>query len=893
VTSEDIVVAHRKQQQHGIRPKIKQGVAIEPVVPAPIEASSHRSAQHRKSILAQAEPGGDIGANIQEMTEPSSARGRGVKRKPETTSTRGKAKSKRARAASISRSPSPLIVSPAVFRLTCPEQAVEPGARFGGSVQTYLSSYIMLDEKDIDENSLRRQVNLSAQTRERIRLFRKHGRMLGQLEEEADSEDEGIDGQASTGQRSDRNKKMSISAMKAAIEPKRVPDYGDHLIAHAAQVRNAMLAEWKNHNAIARKIARAVQIYWERVNNKDDRLEKEEERKRKLLMRELVKAIRAKWQLAVNVVRARRQAEEKAEQDRLGKKHLDLILERSKNLLEGQQTIDTYDEQDNDSETQTQISEPGSTEESEDEGEADEEDEETEEEEEFKATEDEAEHAIGLKSRSRDDREADSHDVSMELLVPESPVEFPTDSTEEDQLAQESPDPLAANIDITSSKERSTEQETMGRQTENQTTRKVDISSSKRTEMKPTRLTRRQVRMEPSGVTTSSPQNQDDPDDDDDVEFANEENVSDEDMGLDVEMEQDDAAMDSDDEEDEGLLADADLPLDQLMAKYGYAANPIATVLDTQSGVSDMGSDRGSEAEVEISGSDMPEDESASDTVSEISDVETLAEDTPRTPFLIRADLRPYQKAGLRWLAQLYQDQRNAILADEMGLGKTLQTISLLAHLACDHGNWGPHLIVVPTSVILNWEMEFKKFLPGFKVLTYYGNQQERKELRKGWLAPHAFEVLITSYQIVLADEFVFKRRQWQYLILDEAHNIKNFRSQRWQTLLGFRSERRLLLTGTPLQNNLMELWSLLYFLMPQGLTNDEETGGFANHKEFNEWFSSTSLCRKPVLVFLTGILHCQIQWRRLSNWAEHCQTRPRLLSTDCTSFFVLSSSGD
>jgi helicase SWR1 len=177
-----------------------------------------------------------------------------------------------------------------------------------------------------------------------------------------------------------------------------------------------------------------------------------------------------------------------------------------------------------------------------------------------------------------------------------------------------------------------------------------------------------------------------------------------------------------------------------------------------------------------------------------------------------------------------------------MGLGKTLQTIALLAHLACDQQEWGPHLIIVPTSVILNWEMEFKKFLPGFKVLTYYGSQQERKERRKGWFAPHAFQVCITSYQIAIADQAIFRRRQWQYLILDEAHNIKNFRSQRWQTLLGFKSERRLLLTGTPLQNNLMELWSLMYFLMPAGLTGAYDGGEFADHKDFSDWFSSECL---------------------------------------------------
>ena len=141
-----------------------------------------------------------------------------------------------------------------------------------------------------------------------------------------------------------------------------------------------------------------------------------------------------------------------------------------------------------------------------------------------------------------------------------------------------------------------------------------------------------------------------------------------------------------------------------------------------------------------------------------------------------------------------------------MGLGKTIQTIALLAHLACDKGQWGPHLVVVPTSVMLNWEMEFRKFLPGFKLLTYYGTQKERKEKPNGWNTENAFHVCITSYQLVLADQYIFRRKPWHYLILDEAHHIKNFRSQRWQTLLGFNARHRLLLTGTPLQNNLMEL---------------------------------------------------------------------------------------
>ncbi|KAJ3331467.1 swr1 complex component [Blyttiomyces sp. JEL0837] len=208
-----------------------------------------------------------------------------------------------------------------------------------------------------------------------------------------------------------------------------------------------------------------------------------------------------------------------------------------------------------------------------------------------------------------------------------------------------------------------------------------------------------------------------------------------------------------------------------------------------------------------------------------------------KVPMLLRHTLREYQHVGLDWLARLYNNGLNGILADEMGLGKTIQTIALIAYLAVEKAIWGPHLIVVPTSVMLNWESEFMKWCPGLKVLTYYGSQQQRKEKRTGWNKPNSFHVCITSYQMVLTDQMILKRKQWQYLILDEAHNIKNFRSQRWQTMLTFNAQRRLLLTGTPLQNNLMELWSLLYFLMPNGIAGAMPSG-FANLKDFQEWFS-------------------------------------------------------
>jgi len=121
---------------------------------------------------------------------------------------------------------------------------------------------------------------------------------------------------------------------------------------------------------------------------------------------------------------------------------------------------------------------------------------------------------------------------------------------------------------------------------------------------------------------------------------------------------------------------------------------------------------------------------------------------TVARPFIISKTitLREYQHAGLNWLVSLHERRLNGILADEMGLGKTIQTISLLAYLACYRGIWGPHLIVVPTSCIVNWETELKKWCPAFKVLTYYGSKKQRADLRVGWTKPNAFHVCVTSY---------------------------------------------------------------------------------------------------------------------------------------------------
>ncbi|GJJ71755.1 chromatin-remodeling ATPase INO80 [Entomortierella parvispora] len=204
-------------------------------------------------------------------------------------------------------------------------------------------------------------------------------------------------------------------------------------------------------------------------------------------------------------------------------------------------------------------------------------------------------------------------------------------------------------------------------------------------------------------------------------------------------------------------------------------------------------------------------------------------------PKMLMCQLKGYQIKGLNWLANLYEQGINGILADEMGLGKTVQSISLMAHLAESQNIWGPFLVIAPASTLHNWQQEFTKFTPDLKALPYWGNMKDRKTLRKFWNKKQVyskdapFHVLITSYQLVVSDEKYFQRVKWQYMVLDEAQAIKSSSSARWKTLLGFNCRNRLLLTGTPIQNSMQELWALLHFIMPSL---------FDSHEEFSEWFS-------------------------------------------------------
>lgn len=205
-------------------------------------------------------------------------------------------------------------------------------------------------------------------------------------------------------------------------------------------------------------------------------------------------------------------------------------------------------------------------------------------------------------------------------------------------------------------------------------------------------------------------------------------------------------------------------------------------------------------------------------------------------PKMLTAQLKEYQLKGLNWLVNLYEQGINGILADEMGLGKTIQSISVMGYLAEKHNIWGPFLVIAPASTLHNWQQEIAKFVPALKVLPYWGNAKDRKVLRKFWDRKHItytnesdFHVLVTSYQLVVQDTQYFQRIRWQYMILDEAQAIKSSQSSRWKSLLGFHCRNRLLLTGTPIQNNMQELWALLHFIMPSL---------FDSHDEFSDWFS-------------------------------------------------------
>ncbi|KAH9113785.1 hypothetical protein AeMF1_012062 [Aphanomyces euteiches] len=197
--------------------------------------------------------------------------------------------------------------------------------------------------------------------------------------------------------------------------------------------------------------------------------------------------------------------------------------------------------------------------------------------------------------------------------------------------------------------------------------------------------------------------------------------------------------------------------------------------------------------------------------------------------------MRQYQLEGLSWMVNLANQGINGILADEMGLGKTLQTISVLGYFKEFHNISGPHLVLVPKSTLSNWLAEFNRWCPSLRATKFHGDKVERDRVVDEILCPglsqekRKFDVCVTTFEMCLKAKTTLCKFAWRYLIIDEAHRIKNEASQFSTVVRMMATEHRLLLTGTPLQNNLHELWALLNFLLPDV---------FSSSEQFDEWFN-------------------------------------------------------
>ncbi len=230
---------------------------------------------------------------------------------------------------------------------------------------------------------------------------------------------------------------------------------------------------------------------------------------------------------------------------------------------------------------------------------------------------------------------------------------------------------------------------------------------------------------------------------------------------------------------------------------------------------------------------------------------------------LVNGTMRDYQLEGLTWMYEICIQGMSGILADEMGLGmlplfdpsktkstsanghamagKTVQTISLIALLREQENYLGPHLIVAPLSTLSNWMDEFHRWVPSIPIVMYHGTPQQRDDIFKTKIMRHLhggrptnkFPVVCTSYEMVLKDRAALSRINWEFIIIDEGHRMKNFDSKLFRELKSFTSATRLLITGTPLQNNLKELWSLLNFLLPKI---------FRDWEAFESWFDFSDL---------------------------------------------------
>ncbi|KTW26011.1 hypothetical protein T552_03281 [Pneumocystis carinii B80] len=643
------------------------------------------------------------------------------------------------------------------------------------SLDDYMSSFLILNNEEIPVNTAPSLAKIEAKLLNKIEQAKLKGSLC----------------------------KSSALMIKKSIEPVRTLDHLDHLISHAIYFSKLVANERRTNISRARKISGMIISYFKRLSGADEKEKKEAEKKIRQLAKKTSLEVKKKWKLIEKEVRRRRMEKLEEEQRKVGKLHLNKILEHSAQLLEAQRE---GIRQGSDSQNQK-----------------------------TKNIKD-----FNINGYENNAKEHDSTNKKYRHKI---------SCIEDDELPSE-------NLKIKHS--------IISNQLMNDSNNSTDDESNKSQADSDTNS---------SSTTGNISFIEDDIQHSDKSDRASCERDFESSHETD-EIDETDTTMDSEYDEDseydsneEGpglafLYMDENIQANSLPASANSKESNTYSSIDVEDSEAEEYDDEEGEKDDYITQNSNDDnikeidkkltnsEKSSSDLEAEglstcdkneindgsISDNKKSQQKIP-IPFLLRGTLREYQYAGLEWLVGLYSNSVNGILADEMGLGKTIQTIALLSYLACEKEIWGPHLIVVPTSVMLNWEMEFSKFAPGFKVLTYYGNLNQRKNKRKGWYKPDTFHICITSYQLVIHDQQPFRRKKWHYLILDEAHNIKNFRSQRWKVLLNFNTERRLLLTGTPLQNNLAELWSLLYFLMPHGLSESMAID-FANLKDFQEWFS-------------------------------------------------------
>ncbi|GJJ08398.1 hypothetical protein Clacol_002614 [Clathrus columnatus] len=684
-----------------------------------------------------------------------------------------------------------LFQRPRPISYTHPSQ-VPPKAHLDNSIQKFLGSYVALDEGDSLTVDILEDLSMKeAELRGRIRTLRGEGRlMLNVLDLPEGFLDPSLD--------------------KHPTEV-RHEDYHGALMTSVLHRSQAILAESSFKKQITKRISKAVLAWHTNREGNEERIKRAEAMRLKVLAKFTAKEVEKQWKKAIIAIRERNRVILEAEEARLGRKHLDAILDQSGLILEAQQLDLTRTRSRSGSIKDWSTNDGSEVESYSEESECDE--------------------------NSDSDANLEFSGVDASFLLPVDHTRTP--DTELEQIRDG--DSESPSLETRHSSQSLDEFNRLNSQTPSDEVVALDdhddISIFRNTPNKADFNPIEEVQlMYYKGHTTSQRNTVHD-------EFLEVPGspgspipIIDARLSETIDDEQDAPVLINEysvpvDVSETRCLDNSETNGDNSFTQNADITEVPETIIDTLDLELPVYDEQEEDKEVGIEMEDEDVDIPTYLRDFAVAPVEWNPESKVNTPFLLRGVLRPYQQAGLEWLASLHTNRLNGILADEMGLGKTIQTISLLAHLACDRGIWGPHLIIVPTSVLLNWEMEFKKFLPGFKILPYHGNTKRRKELRVGWNNKHTFNVCVTSYTLASRDAHIFKRKPWYYMILDEAHMIKNFKSQRWNILLMFRSFRRLLLTGTPLQNNLIELWALLQFLM--------SGTDFANVKEFGDWFSN------------------------------------------------------